>query len=417
MDVFISYSRKYRDSICPLVEELRALHLDVWLDIEVNPGELFSEKIEANLTLAKCVLVLWTKDAVSKGPQGWVRSEADWALQHKKLIQAQLEPVKLPPPFYSSEVRPIDLSSMLRGDRSLADGTWNSLLQPIGRFVRRPGLAELRSASRTEASFLAWAARYKNDPVSTAEGAGSELATRLQRVRLNETARIRRSGNLAVELRSLVDEVERAPYSSFSHAPMTEMERQLERHGSTSSLAEKYRERFRQDVAELWPRSASAFAALGLDANVYGLEFYGLAVERDFDGATPILLVSGEVRNIGRDDKLVPPVRISLRDATSTPIFEIINVVTDQPVARGASIPFQIRVENPPVGAIDLQATFAAFSEAQLAGAAPRVSPTALVEEPLTLDQPVGDELIIDEPITSSEAASVEGLALRLLQT
>ena len=74
---------------------------------------------------------------------------------------------------------------------------------------------------------------------------------------------------------------------------------------------------FRQDVAELWPRSASAFAALGLDVNVYGLEFYDLAVERDFDGATPILLVSGEVRNIGRDDKLVPPVRISLRDTAS----------------------------------------------------------------------------------------------------
>ena len=71
---------------------------------------------------------------------------------------------------------------------------------------------------------------------------------------------------------------------------------------------------FRQDVAEMWPRSASAFAALGLDVNVYGLEFYDLAVERAFDGPTPILLVSGEVRNIGRDEKLVPPVRVSLRD-------------------------------------------------------------------------------------------------------
>ncbi|MBY0566136.1 MAG: zinc-ribbon domain-containing protein [Hyphomonadaceae bacterium] len=175
---------------------------------------------------------------------------------------------------------------------------------------------------------------------------------------------------------------------------------------------------FRQDVAELWPRSASAFAALGLDVNVYGLEFNDLAVERDFDGATPILLVSGEVRNIGRDDKLVPPVRISLRDTASAEIFEIVNVVTDQPVAAGASIPFQIRVENPPADAVDLEATFAAFSEAQFAGTAPRVSPTAPAqEEPLTLDTPVGDELILDEPITSSEAAPVEGLALRFSQS
>ncbi len=177
---------------------------------------------------------------------------------------------------------------------------------------------------------------------------------------------------------------------------------------------------FRQDVAELWPRSASAFAALGLDVNVYGLEFYDLAVERDFDGATPILLVSGEVRNIGRDDKLVPPVRISLRDTASAEIFELVNVITDQPVAAGASIPFQIRVENPPADAIDLEATFASFSEAQFAGGPARVSPAtpapAAHEEPLTLDAPVGDELMLDEPITS-DAGPVEGLALRFRQS
>jgi len=178
---------------------------------------------------------------------------------------------------------------------------------------------------------------------------------------------------------------------------------------------------FRQDVAELWPRSASAFAALGLDVNVYGLEFYDLAVERDFDGATPILLVSGEVRNIGRDDKLVPPVRISLRDTASAEIFELVNVITDQPVAAGASIPFQIRVENPPADAIDLEATFASFSEAQFAGGPARVSPAtpapAAHEEPLTLETPVGDELILDEPITSSDAGPVDGLALRFRQS
>lgn len=39
----------------------------------------------------------------------------------------------------------------------------------------------------------------------------------------------------------------------------------------------------RQDVAELWPNSASAFTALGLDVNVYGLEIMDLQVARDFD--------------------------------------------------------------------------------------------------------------------------------------
>lgn len=162
---------------------------------------------------------------------------------------------------------------------------------------------------------------------------------------------------------------------------------------------------FRQDVAEVWPRSASAFAALGLDVNVYGLEFYDLAVERAFDGPTPILLVSGEVRNIGRDDKLVPPVRVSLRDNNSNEIFELVNQITDEPIAAGAAVPFQIRVENPPADAVDLEATFASFNEASLAGGAPLVSPAAHAEEPLLLDQPV------EAPHeTVSELGPVQGL-------
>jgi hypothetical protein len=167
---------------------------------------------------------------------------------------------------------------------------------------------------------------------------------------------------------------------------------------------------FRQDVAELWPRSASAFAALGLDVNVYGLEFYDLAVEREFEGATPVLLVSGEVRNIGRDDKLVPPVRISLRDTRSHEIFELVNAITDQPIAAGAAVPFQIRVENPPEDAVDLEATFASFSEAALAGGPAHVSPAAPHEEPLVLDQPVDAEGHAIEPTTTSEIGPIEGL-------
>jgi hypothetical protein len=166
---------------------------------------------------------------------------------------------------------------------------------------------------------------------------------------------------------------------------------------------------FRQDVAELWPRSASAFAAFGFnDVNVYGLEFYDLAVERDFDGATPILLVSGEVRNIGRDSKLAPPVRISLRDTRSHEIFELVNVVTDQPIEAGASVPFQIRVENPPEDAVDLEATFASFSEMSLAGGPAHVSPAAPPDE-LLLDQPLeqGHDL---PAATTSELGPIEGL-------
>ncbi len=178
---------------------------------------------------------------------------------------------------------------------------------------------------------------------------------------------------------------------------------------------------FRQDVAELWPRSASAFAALGLDVNVYGLEFYDLAVERAFDGPTPILLVSGEVRNIGRDDKAVPPVRISLRDSGSHEIFDLVNVVTEQALQAGASMPFQIRVENPPADAVDLEATFASHAELASAGGAARVSPSSSAyDTELLLTEPADGEAAHEAPAEAdhhgeptADADALPGLRLR----
>jgi hypothetical protein len=174
---------------------------------------------------------------------------------------------------------------------------------------------------------------------------------------------------------------------------------------------------FRQDVAELWPRSASAFAALGLDVNVYGLEFYDITVERAFEGPTPVLLVSGEVRNIGRDDKLVPPVRLSLRDERSQEIFELVNTIAEQPLAAGASLPFQVRVENPPVDAVDLEASFADYSEMVVEGPA-HVSPQA--PEPaehseLLLDNPLDDVgvHVIETAPAALDLGPIEGLAPR----
>ncbi len=172
---------------------------------------------------------------------------------------------------------------------------------------------------------------------------------------------------------------------------------------------------FRQDVAELWPRSASAFAALGLDVNVYGLEFYDLAVERDFEGATPVLVVSGEVRNIGRDDKQVPPVRISLRDTRSHEIFELVNAITDQPIQAGAAVPFQIRVENPPTDAVDLEATFASFSDLSMAGGPAHVSPATPQQDELLLDQPLDPAHELVDPshsTTTSGIGPADGLRL-----
>jgi hypothetical protein len=135
----------------------------------------------------------------------------------------------------------------------------------------------------------------------------------------------------------------------------------------------------------MWPRSASAFAAVGLDVNVYGLEFSDLAVERTLEGPTPVLLVSGEVRNIGDGDKAAPPIRITLRDDQDKEIFETVHQVETAAIGAGRGAPFLIRVENPPTEAVDLEAAFAVGA---VALHPPRQAPPAVTEQP-ALDGPL----------------------------
>jgi predicted Zn finger-like uncharacterized protein len=173
---------------------------------------------------------------------------------------------------------------------------------------------------------------------------------------------------------------------------------------------------FRQDVAEVWPNSATAYAAVGLDVNVYGLEFFDLAVERSFDGPTPILLISGEVRNIAREDKIVPPVRVTLRDSNSSEIYDMVYAIESGPVGAGQAAQFQFRLDNPPADAVDLETSFASFAEAGAASLAPRVSPPAMThDQPLDLTEPAElHEPALEAPAAfNGAAAPVEGLAPR----
>jgi predicted Zn finger-like uncharacterized protein len=149
---------------------------------------------------------------------------------------------------------------------------------------------------------------------------------------------------------------------------------------------------FRQDIAEFWPRSASAYAAVGLDVNVYGLELDDISVERAFDGATPVLLVSGEVRNIGHEEKEPPPLRFTLRDGESNELYQVVHALEAGAIAPGAVAPFQVRLDDPPADAVDLEAAFASYGEpnSPLLAAQPSTAP----EQPLVL----GPEDMIEEP-------------------
>ncbi len=106
MDVFISYKREERETARRLAEILGAAGYDVWWDIELLPGEAYSDSIKAVIEKAATTVVLWSRLATESI---FVRAEARAALQLNKLLTVKLHPDAMPPlPF--GELHTHDLS-------------------------------------------------------------------------------------------------------------------------------------------------------------------------------------------------------------------------------------------------------------------------------------------------------------------
>jgi predicted Zn finger-like uncharacterized protein len=157
---------------------------------------------------------------------------------------------------------------------------------------------------------------------------------------------------------------------------------------------------FREDIASMWPNAASAFAAVGLDVNVYGLEFSDLDIDRTYEGPTPVLVVRGSVRNIAGDQKTAPPLRLALRDAKGEEIYSWLVRVDAASIKPGGAAPFTAVLDNPPSQAADLEVTFATPKEA---AARPPVAAPA-VRPPMPPPQPAPSA-----PITSRRSSTTTG--------
>lgn len=99
-DVFVSYSRQDKARAAQFVELLEGYGWDVFWDQETRAGTIWPKVLEDELTIARCLLVLWTANSVSSR---WVRIEAYEALQNDKLLPVRLERVKPPMEFRQTQ--------------------------------------------------------------------------------------------------------------------------------------------------------------------------------------------------------------------------------------------------------------------------------------------------------------------------
>ena len=92
-DVFISYSRRDKARVAPLVAAIQARGWSVWWDPEIMPGQEFDRLIDQELDAACAVLVVWTVESVQSR---WVRGEARVAADRGVLVPVRYDAATLP---------------------------------------------------------------------------------------------------------------------------------------------------------------------------------------------------------------------------------------------------------------------------------------------------------------------------------
>ncbi|MHA7819269.1 MAG: TIR domain-containing protein [Erythrobacter sp.] len=93
MDIFISYSRADRDRVTHIARGLEQAGYTVWWDRHIKPGQDFGQVIEEAINAAKAVVVVWSNHSVRSN---WVRDEAQFGVQHDRLVPVMIDAVNTP---------------------------------------------------------------------------------------------------------------------------------------------------------------------------------------------------------------------------------------------------------------------------------------------------------------------------------
>lgn len=118
---------------------------------------------------------------------------------------------------------------------------------------------------------------------------------------------------------------------------------------------------FRTDVVRAWPRSAAAYASIGMPVNTLGLVLEQVKAEPALRDGHAVLAISGQIRNIQDREATSPPLAISLLDKAGKSVATRSARPADPRIPPGETRHFAISVIDPPTTAHDLEVTFAAL--------------------------------------------------------
>jgi adenylate cyclase len=143
-DVFVSYARSDKARVAPLVAAIEAKGWSVWWDPEITPGQEFDDQIDAEIDVAKAVVVIWTPTSVASR---WVRGEAREAAERGILVPVRFEQARLP-----MDVRAIHTTDLDDWNEDPASAPAQEFLRALATMVARSQAAQSAKAGAVAAA-------------------------------------------------------------------------------------------------------------------------------------------------------------------------------------------------------------------------------------------------------------------------
>lgn len=139
-DIFLSYAREDDARAAAVARVLGELGWSVFWDRKVVPGTTWDDVLQQELTVASCVVVLWSRASVKSQ---WVRTEASHGHKRGILVPARLDDIDPPLQFQLLEAAQL---------HDWADGPnhpeFEALTEGVARHVPRPARPTVKPAPR-----------------------------------------------------------------------------------------------------------------------------------------------------------------------------------------------------------------------------------------------------------------------------
>ena len=116
---------------------------------------------------------------------------------------------------------------------------------------------------------------------------------------------------------------------------------------------------FRVEVVRLWPRTAGAYAKVGLTVNPTGLAPENIQAGPGLKNGHAAVLVSGVVRNVETRPHDPVPLRIALLDKSGKVLVRQLITLPEGRIMPGQAEPFSTAFFDPPSEAANIQVEFA----------------------------------------------------------